>query len=199
MVIVETLLSSLRLPRALTEYLLTCSKTWHSQYHLLSTNYSDSTMVTRLVSVKYLGVTITSDLKWNTHITNTCKSAKQKLGLLYRNFQLADLKTLSQLYKALVLPRLDYCSCIWDPPPPSITLSNKLESIQGFAAKLCTKRWSVPSTLLTSDLNCPILYSCRSRQKVLLCRRIIRNESIIPPSSYFHPLLILILGLTTLT
>ena len=39
-------------------------------------------------------------------------SAKQKLGLLYRNFQLADQKTLSQLYKALVLPKLDYCSSL---------------------------------------------------------------------------------------
>ena len=45
-------------------------------------------------------------------ITNTCKSAKQKLGLLYRNFQRADQKTLSHLYKALVLSRLDYTSYI---------------------------------------------------------------------------------------
>ena len=73
-----------------------------------------------------------------------CKSAKQKLGLLYRNFQLANQKTLSQLYKALVLPELDYCSWVWD--PFSITLSDKLESIQGFAPKLCTKRWSDPPT-----------------------------------------------------
>ena len=70
----------------------------------------NTNLVTVVESVKYLGVTITSDLKWNTHITNTCKSAKQRLGLLYRNFQLADQKTLSQLYKALVLPKLDYCS-----------------------------------------------------------------------------------------
>ena len=87
----------------------------------------NSTPVTIAEPVKYLGVTIAPDLKWNTHITNTCKSAKQKLGLLYRNFHLADQKTLSQLYKALVLPMLEYCSCIWD--PPSITLSDKLESI----------------------------------------------------------------------
>ena len=62
-------------------------------------------------------------------ITNSCKSAKQKLGLLYCNFQQADQKTLSHLYKALVLSRLDYGSCIHY--PPSITLSDKLESIQG--------------------------------------------------------------------
>ena len=89
----------------------------------------------------------------------------------------------------MVLPKLDYCSCGWD--PLSITLLDKLESIQGFAAKLCMKRWSAFSSLVISDLNWPTLHSRRSRQKVLLCRRIIRNESIISPSSYFsvpaHP------------
>ena len=69
-------------------------------------------------------------------------------------------------------------------PGSSITFSDKLESIQGIAAKLCTKRWSEPPTILASDLNWPALCS---RQKVLLCRRIIRNKSIISPSPYFFP------------
>ena len=33
-------------------------------------------------SVKYLGVTITSNLRWSTHIKNTCK----KVGLIHRSF-----------------------------------------------------------------------------------------------------------------
>ena len=62
------------------------------------------------------------------------------------NFQQANQKT--QLYKALVLPKLDYCSCIWD--PPSITLLDKLELIQGFAAKLYVKRCMVSPPQLYS-------------------------------------------------
>ena len=50
---------------------------------------------------------------------------------------------------------------------------------------------SLHISIVTSDLNWPTLRSCCSRQKVLLCRRIIRNESIISPSPYFsapaHP------------
>ena len=81
----------------------------------------------------------------------------------------------SRLYKALVLPKLDYCSCVWD-PASSTTLTDRLESAQRFAAKLCTKRWSDSPSLLTASLNWPSL-----------CRRIIRKESIIPPCLYFSP------------
>ena len=146
----------------------------------------NSSIVPCVESIKYLGVTISSDLKWNSHILNTCKSAKQKLGLLHRNFRQADCVTLSRLYKALVLPKLDYCSCVWD-PASSTTLTEKLESVQRFAAKLCTKRWSDSPSLLTARLNWPNLHSRRSRQKLQLCRRIIRKESVIPPSSHFSP------------
>ena len=116
-------------------------------------------------------------LTWNGTLIspNTCKSAKQKLGLLYHNFQQVDQKT-------LVLSRLDYGSCIHY--PPSITLSDKLESIQGFAAKLCMKWWSAPSTL---DLNWPTLRSRSSRQKVLLCRHIIKQIHHFSILAFFSP------------
>ena len=58
---------------------------------------------------------------------------------------------------------------------------------QKFAAKLCTKRWSDSPTSLITTLNWPSLCARRSRQKAQLCRRIIKNESIIPPSPYFSP------------
>ena len=133
----------------------------------------NSSPVASVDSVKYLGVTITNDLKWNTHIAYTCKSAKRRLGLLYRNFRQADQRTLSQLYKALVLPKLDYCSCVWD--PATLTLINRMESVQKFAAKLCTKRWSDSSDSLVSGLNWATLRYRRSRLKAQLCRRIILN------------------------
>ena len=113
----------------------------------------NSTPLTTVESAKYLGVTITSDLKWSTHITNTCNSAKRKLGLIYRNFHQADQRSLTHLYKALVLPKLDYCSCVWD--PYSAMLSAKLESVQGFAAKFCSNRWSDSSNSLVTALNWP--------------------------------------------
>ena len=36
-------------------------------------------------SIKYLGVKITSDLRWNTHVSNVCTKANRSLGFLRRN------------------------------------------------------------------------------------------------------------------
>ena len=33
-------------------------------------------------NIKYLGVTITNDLKWNMHISNICTKANRRLGFL---------------------------------------------------------------------------------------------------------------------
>ena len=35
-------------------------------------------------NIKYLGVTIANDLKWNTHISNICNKANKTLGFLRR-------------------------------------------------------------------------------------------------------------------
>ena len=35
-------------------------------------------------NIKYIGVTITNNLKWNTHISNICTKANRTLGFLRR-------------------------------------------------------------------------------------------------------------------
>ena len=83
-------------------------------------------------STCFLGVTISCDFKWNTHITNTCTKARQQLGLLYCLFGIADPARSS--LRMSHLPTLDYCSVVWD--PAAAYLINKLESVQRLAARL---------------------------------------------------------------
>ena len=42
----------------------------------------EGTVLENVESIKYLGVTITSDLKWNSHIRNVCSKANRTLGFL---------------------------------------------------------------------------------------------------------------------
>ena len=51
----------------------------HASYTL------EGTSLENIESIKYLGVTITSDLRWNTHVSNVCTKASRTLGFLWRN------------------------------------------------------------------------------------------------------------------
>ena len=64
-------------------------------------------------SIKYLGVTITSDLRWNTHVSNVCTKANRTLGFLRRNLYSCPQEVKEAAYKGLVRPVLDYGSLVW--------------------------------------------------------------------------------------
>ena len=45
----------------------------------------EGTVLENVESIKYLGVTVASDLKWNSHIRNVCSRANRTIGFLRRN------------------------------------------------------------------------------------------------------------------
>ena len=142
--------------------------------------------INQVESFKYLGVTISSYLSWSTHINSTCTKARKQLGFLYRNFYQANRDSIAYLYKATVLPILDYCCCVWDPYQSTHTA--KFEKVQKFAAKLATGLWLDNYDHLLSLLNWPTLAIRRQQQKLLVCRRILTGNSIIPPTIFTpHP------------
>ena len=53
-------------------------------------------------NIKYLGVTITSDLRWNTHVSNVCTKANRTLGFLRRNLYSCPQEVKEAAYKGLV-------------------------------------------------------------------------------------------------
>ena len=52
----------------------------------------EGTVLENVDSIKYLGVTITSDLKWNSHIRNVYSKAYRTLGFLRRNLFLLSME-----------------------------------------------------------------------------------------------------------
>ena len=51
---------------------------------------ANGTRILQVPSVVYLGVTLSQDLSFSTHINNVCVKAKSQLGLLYRLFHKAS-------------------------------------------------------------------------------------------------------------
>ena len=92
---------------------------------------------------RLLGVTITSDLSWRRHISEVTSKAKRLLGFLYRIFRDSNPQCMAKLYKTIVLPHLDYCSCVWD--PSHVTHIARIERVQSFAARVVLNDWQYVS------------------------------------------------------
>ena len=106
----------------------------HASYTLEGTDLEN------VESIKYLGVTITSDLRWNTHVSNVCTKANRTLGFLRRNLYSCPQEVKEAAYKGLVRPVMDYGSSVWD--PPGVVLQEELESVQKRAARFVTGNYS---------------------------------------------------------
>ena len=85
--------------------------------HKIQASYTlEGTVLENVESIKYLGVTITNDLKWNTYIINICRTkANRTLGFLRRNLYSCPKDVKEAAYKTMVRPILEYGSSAWDP------------------------------------------------------------------------------------
>ena len=64
-------------------------------------------------TAKYLGITLSSNMSWDTHINNITAKANKILSFLHRNLQIKQEETKSLAYKSMVRSNLEYCSSIW--------------------------------------------------------------------------------------
>ena len=78
-------------------------------------------------SAKYLGVTLTTDLRFNRHIDNIRKNASGTLQFLKRNLRISSSEVKTQSYQSYVRPRLEYAASVWD--PFTKTNKDKLEMV----------------------------------------------------------------------
>jgi hypothetical protein len=87
-------------------------------------------------SAKYLGCTISADIKWNDHIRNICNKANKTIGFLKRNLNINNSKIKETSYKSLVRPTVEYASSVWDPYHQNN--KHRLEMVQRRAARYVT-------------------------------------------------------------
>jgi len=85
----------------------------------------------------YLGIQISSDLKWSTHITGLCKKVGSTIGFLRRNLRNCPQECRRLAYIALARSSLEYAAVVWDPYLRKDI--DKLESMQRRAARFITK------------------------------------------------------------
>ena len=117
---------------------------------------------------KYLGVTLSDDLKWSPHINNTTKKASAVLGLLRRNLQFCPEQCKRTAYIALTRSILEYGACVWDPYLQKDI--DNLERVQRRALRFITGDYTSRDpgsiTSMRQRLNLPTLASRRQVLKL---------------------------------
>ena len=72
-----------------------------------STLFLGSSALTRVNFLKYLGVTLSSDLSWSLHVRNINAKPRKLVSLLYRRFHFCSTPTLVTLYTSFIRPHLE--------------------------------------------------------------------------------------------
>lgn len=131
-------------------------------------------------SAKYLGITLQSDLKWNQHINSITANASKSLGFLKRNLKTSNTNIKSQAYQALVRPKLEYASSVWD--PHTADQQNKLEMVQRRAARYACNRYHNTSSVtdMLQTLNWQPLQQRRLKTKLVIFYKIIHQLVAVP-------------------
>ena len=75
--------------------------------------YINNSLTDNVDTFKYLGVWLDLALTWNEQIDKLSKTVSKHNGLLRRLCNVLPQKNLNILYKALILPHLDYCDAVW--------------------------------------------------------------------------------------
>ena len=96
-------------------------------------------------TAKYLGVYITTDLRWNTHVQATRNSASATLGFLKRNLRISSTMIKTRAYQSYVRPKLEYASCVWDPHTQANI--SRIEMVQRQSARWVLGRYHNTSSV----------------------------------------------------
>ena len=131
-------------------------------------------------SSPYLGITISNDLKWTTHINKTAKKASSTIGFLRRNLKYCRTSGKRNAYISMVRSVLEYGSVIWDPYLKGDIA--KLERVQHQAARFITGDYKSHQTGCVSsmihDLQLPPLKERRYQNRPIFLYKI--TEGLIP-------------------
>jgi hypothetical protein len=136
---------------------------------------------------KYLGVTLSQDLRWDRHINNVKTSATRTLNFLKRNLKISSTKIKERAYNGLVRPQLEYSAAVWD--PHTIKGTNTIEMVQRRAARWACNRFNNTSSVtdMLNHLGWRTLEQRRADQRLTMLYKITNNLVAINPAVYITP------------
>ena len=145
-------------------------------------------VVVKVNEQKHLGLTLEPGLSFEKHLSEKIIKAKKNIGILKHLSKFLPLRTLDQMYKALVRSHLDYCDIIYHLPsitrhPPLgrtlCSLMEKVERVQYQAALAITGTWQGSSrSKIYDELGWETLSDRRKFRRALQIHKIFNNNTL---------------------
>ena len=95
----------------------------------------DGILLEQKESVKFLGIYISENMKWNAHVQYISDKVSRNVGILCKLKYYVPKNILFMLYNSLILSNISYCNIVW------ATAKSHIDSIlllQKKAIRICT-------------------------------------------------------------
>ncbi|XP_066268522.1 uncharacterized protein [Branchiostoma lanceolatum] len=134
-----------------------------------------------------LGVQLSDDLRWDTHINHATSKAGRVQGVIRRNLTHCPSTVKVTRYKALVRPHLEYSAIVWD--PNTTKGIQAVEAVQRRAARLTLNDFRRTSsvTQMLNDLQWPLLSERKRNARLTFFYKLVNNHINIDTYSLLKP------------
>ena len=128
----------------------------------------------------YLGIQISRDLSWHSHVAKVSAKGNKSLGFIRRNIRTSSKATKTLAYQTLVRPSLEYASCVWAPHLKH--LREAIEKIQRRAVHYVCGIYEqkAPITDTQTELGWDTLEQRRLKSVVTMGYKIVNNLVAVP-------------------
>ena len=154
-----------------------CERLTISNKHTpLNSEYKiNNSVISKVTSAKYLGVTIAQNLSWKDHIIKITNKASPTRRFLQHNLRQCSTNVKSLTYITYVRPRVEYTSIVWSPHTKS--QKNLLEMVQHKAARYVFNSYTRNTSViaLLNRLDWLTLEDRRNYAKVTMFYKMLHN------------------------
>jgi hypothetical protein len=143
--------------------------------------------IPKVNKVRDLGVMISDDVKWKTHIQKIRSKANILSHIILKTFLSDNTQLLVNLYKTYVRPIMEYNTCTWSPHYKEDI--DSLEAVQGSFTRRVCQRGNISYTSYTdrlTKLNLESLQTRRIKNDLILLYKMMNNLVDIDYAHYFH-------------
>ena len=161
--------------------------------NIINSNYVlDGERVPVKTEYKYLGVTVTENLKWDVHINNAVSKAAKSVGFFRRNLKGCSLKVKIRVYETIIRPQIEYCSTVWGPIKKQYAQQNllekKIEQVQKRAVRWVANDFRFDSSVscIEKRLSLDTLAERRRVDRLTMMYKIVHKQVDVPDRYFVH-------------